>query len=88
MARYIIRRLLWAIVLLLSVTVVTYVIFYLIPADPARLAAGRNPTPAQVKSARRSLGARPKSRVIAKQVSKRGSGKSAAASKRGKRASA
>ena len=44
--------------------------------------------PAQVKSARRSLEARPKSRVIAKQVSKRGSGKSAAASKRGKRASA
>ena len=44
--------------------------------------------PAQVKSARRSLEARPKSRVIAKQVAKRGSGKSAAASKRGKRASA
>ena len=45
--------------------------------------------PAPVKSAaRRSLEARPKSRVIAKQVSKRGSGKSASAPKRGKRASA
>jgi peptide/nickel transport system permease protein len=55
-ARYIIRRLLWAIVLLLSVTIVTYVIFYLIPADPARLAAGRNPTPAQVKSVAHYLG--------------------------------
>ena len=44
------------------------------------------PTPA--KAARRSLEARSKGRVIAKQVSKRGSGKSAAAPKRGKRASA
>src|SRR5262245_49380222 len=43
------------------------------------------PTP--VKNARRSLDARPKGRVIAKQASKRGSGKSAAP-KRGKRASA
>jgi DNA-binding transcriptional MerR regulator len=44
--------------------------------------------PAPAKAARRSLEARPKSHVIAKQVSKRGSGKAAAASKRGKRASA
>ena len=44
------------------------------------------PTPA--KAARRSLESRSKGRVIAKQVSKRGSGKSAAAPKRGKRASA
>ena len=43
MIRYIIRRLLWAIVLFLAVTIVTYVIFYLIPVDPARLAAGRKP---------------------------------------------
>jgi peptide/nickel transport system permease protein len=54
--RYIIRRLLWAIVLFLSVTVVTYVIFYLIPVDPARLAAGRNPTPQQVKAVAHYLG--------------------------------
>jgi len=46
-------------------------------------------SPAPAKAApRRSLEARPKSRVIAKQVAKRGSGKSAASSKRGKRASA
>jgi DNA-binding transcriptional MerR regulator len=43
--------------------------------------------PAPPKGARRSLESRPKARVIAKQVSKRASGKSAAA-KRGKRASA
>ncbi len=56
MVRYIIRRLLWAIVLFISVTIVTYVIFYLIPVDPARLAAGRNPTPAQVKAVAHYLG--------------------------------
>jgi peptide/nickel transport system permease protein len=54
--RYIIRRLLWAIVLFISVTIVTYVIFYLIPVDPARLAAGRNPTPQQVKAVAHYLG--------------------------------
>ena len=56
MIRYIIRRLLWAIVLFLAVTVVTYVIFYLIPVDPARLAAGRNPTPQEVKNVAHFLG--------------------------------
>src|SRR5262245_23403905 len=45
------------------------------------------PTPPG-KVARRSLEARPKARVIAKPVSKRGSEKSASAPKRGKRASA
>ena len=44
--------------------------------------------PASVKAARRPLEARPKTRVIAKQAAKRGSGKSAAVPKRGKRASA
>jgi peptide/nickel transport system permease protein len=54
--RDIIRRLLWAIVLFLSVTIITYVIFYLVPVDPARLAAGRNPTPEQVKAVGHYLG--------------------------------
>jgi len=54
--RYIIRRLLWAVVLFLAVTIVTYVIFYLIPVDPARLAAGRNPTPQEVKNVAHYLG--------------------------------
>jgi DNA-binding transcriptional MerR regulator len=44
--------------------------------------------PTQAKGARRSLNSRPKGRVIAKQVTKRANGKAAAASKRGKRASA
>ena len=44
--------------------------------------------PLSAKAARRPLEARPKTRVIAKQTPKRGSGKSSAVVKRGKRASA
>jgi peptide/nickel transport system permease protein len=50
MVRYVIRRLLWAVVLFLAVTIVTYLIFFLIPVDPARLAAGKSATPAEVKA--------------------------------------
>lgn len=49
MFHYIIRRLLWAIFLFLAVTVVTYVIFFVTPADPARLAAGQGASPADVQ---------------------------------------
>jgi peptide/nickel transport system permease protein len=47
--QYLIRRLLWAIVLFIAVTLVTYVIFFVTPADPARLAAGQGATPADVE---------------------------------------
>jgi peptide/nickel transport system permease protein len=47
--QYLIRRLLWAAVLFLAVTIVTYVIFYVTPSDPARLAAGQGATPADVE---------------------------------------
>ena len=56
MARYLIRRLLWAVVLFIAVTIVTYIIFFIIPADPARAVAGRNPTPQMIKNARHYLG--------------------------------
>src|SRR5436305_4197031 len=57
MARFVIRRLLWAIVLLFLVSLLTFVIFYLFPsADPAQLRAGRQPSPALVASIRHSLG--------------------------------
>ena len=49
MLRYLIRRVLWAVVLFLAVTVVTYVIFYVTPSDPARLAAGQGATAADVQ---------------------------------------
>jgi peptide/nickel transport system permease protein len=47
--QYLIRRLLWAIVLFIAVTLVTYVIFFITPSDPARLAAGQGATPADVE---------------------------------------
>jgi len=57
MTRYIIRRLLWVIVLLFMVSLVTFVIFYLLPsADPALLRAGHSPNPALVASIRHQLG--------------------------------
>ncbi len=49
MFQFLVRRLIWAIVLFLAVTVVTYVIFFVTPADPARLAAGQGATPADVQ---------------------------------------
>src|SRR5215216_790075 len=42
MLRYLIRRVLWAVVLFVATTVVTYVIFFIIPADPASLVCGKN----------------------------------------------
>jgi peptide/nickel transport system permease protein len=56
MTRYLIRRILWAIVLFIAVTMVTYLIFFIIPADPARLACGQRATPECVAGARHFLG--------------------------------
>ena len=49
MFRYLIRRLLWAGVLFIAVTLVTYVIFFIVPANPANLVCGRACTPERVK---------------------------------------
>lgn len=57
MVTYIIRRLLWSILLLFVVSFITFVMFILLPsADPAILRAGRNPTPELVASIRETLG--------------------------------
>jgi peptide/nickel transport system permease protein len=57
MGRYIIRRLLWALVLLVLVIALTFAIFYLLPsADPAQLRAGRNATAANIAAIRHNLG--------------------------------
>jgi peptide/nickel transport system permease protein len=49
MLRFIIRRLLWAIFLFFAVTFVTYLIFFVTPADPARLVAGQGASPEEVQ---------------------------------------
>ena len=56
MGRYLIRRLLWAVMIFFAVTVVCYVIFYLIPADPAKQACGQACTQAQVERVAHYLG--------------------------------
>jgi peptide/nickel transport system permease protein len=57
MWRYIVRRLLWVVVVLLVVTSITYVVFFVMPStDPAVTFAGKNPTPEQVEEVRRQFG--------------------------------
>lgn len=56
MAAYIARRLLQTVVILLGVSFVTFVLLYLIPADPARQIAGRSATAQTVENIREQLG--------------------------------
>lgn len=57
MGQYIVRRLLWVILLLLIVSAVTFLIFYELPsADPAVLRAGKSPDPHLIAQIRHSLG--------------------------------
>jgi len=55
MAQFLIRRIFWAIFLFLVATIITYLIFWVIPADPAQLAAGRSATPADIARVRHFL---------------------------------
>jgi peptide/nickel transport system permease protein len=57
MTRYIIRRILWGILLLILVTALMFVLFRILPTgDPARLRAGRNASPKIIADIRRDLG--------------------------------
>ena len=56
MFQYLVRRILWAIVLFLTITVVAYVIFFIIPANPAQLACGQRASPSCIKAATKNLG--------------------------------
>ena len=56
MLQYLIRRVLWAGVLFMCITVVTYVIFFVVPANPAQLVAGRSATMEDVQRAEHFLG--------------------------------
>jgi peptide/nickel transport system permease protein len=57
MTRYIIRRILWGILLLILVTALMFVLFRILPTgDPARLRAGRNASPKVIAEIRRNLG--------------------------------
>ena len=56
MLQYLTQRLLWACVLFVGVTLITYALFYVLPADPARLAAGKSATAEDVERVAHQLG--------------------------------
>jgi peptide/nickel transport system permease protein len=57
MWRYIVRRLLWVVVVLLVVTSITYIVFFVMPTtDPAVTFAGKNPTTEQIAEVRHQFG--------------------------------
>jgi peptide/nickel transport system permease protein len=57
MAAYILRRLGWALLVLLAVTLITFLIFYkLPPGDPALRFVGKQPTPESIALVRHNLG--------------------------------
>lgn len=56
MLAYIVRRLLQTLLILLGISLVTFVLLYLVPADPARQIAGRSATPQTVQNIREQLG--------------------------------
>ena len=55
--QFVLRRLLWSVLLLLLISFITFVVFTMMPsADPALLRAGRNPTPEVVQAIRVNMG--------------------------------
>lgn len=56
MFSYLLKRLLAAAGVLLGVSIITFLLLYLLPADPARMIAGRSATVATVESIRSELG--------------------------------
>ena len=56
MQAYLVRRLLESALILLGITLVTFILLYLVPADPARQIAGRSATAETVQNIRDQLG--------------------------------
>ncbi len=56
MALYLAKRLGQSIFILIGITLITYILIYLVPADPVRQIAGRSATAETVESIRRQLG--------------------------------
>ena len=56
MIAYLGRRLLQSILILFGVSLITFALLYLLPADPVRQIAGRSATPETVENIRRQLG--------------------------------
>jgi peptide/nickel transport system permease protein len=56
MARFLLSRLAQSIFILIGVTMITFALAFLVPADPVRMIAGRNATPTVVENIRHQLG--------------------------------
>jgi peptide/nickel transport system permease protein len=56
MAAYLARRLVQSVLILFGITLVTFALLYILPADPAQQIAGRSATAATVQSVREQLG--------------------------------
>ncbi|UUP18666.1 ABC transporter permease [Nitratireductor thuwali] len=56
MVAYVARRLIQTMLILIGISFVTFVLLYLVPADPARQIAGRSATAATVENIRQQLG--------------------------------
>jgi peptide/nickel transport system permease protein len=56
MLRFLIRRVLGAIVILILISAITYFLFFALPSDPARLSCGKICTPQTLAMIRRNLG--------------------------------
>jgi peptide/nickel transport system permease protein len=54
-AQFLIRRLFWAFFLFIAASLVTYVLFFVLPTDPAALSLGKGYTPALLKQMRHNL---------------------------------
>jgi peptide/nickel transport system permease protein len=56
MLRFLVRRVLGAVVILLCISAITYFLFFFLPSDPALLSCGKNCSPQNVALIRRNLG--------------------------------
>jgi peptide/nickel transport system permease protein len=56
MPAYILRRLFQAALILLGISIISFALIHLLPADPARMVAGRTASTEQVENVRRQLG--------------------------------
>ncbi len=56
MVRYIAKRLLWMIPILVGVAVLIYTLMYFVPGDPVTIMLGSNATPAEIAAAKAQLG--------------------------------
>jgi len=56
MGKYVVRRLLWMVVVLFFVSIITFLLAFAVPGDPAKSIAGTHATPEVLQRIRRELG--------------------------------